>query len=173
MRHGRKAKKFRREMGHRTALFKNLARELLLHGRIRTTVQKAKYLRGVVEPLITRAKVENLNNIREAGRVIKDKALLTRLFKEIGPFFKDRKGGYTRIMRLENRPGDNAEMALIELVGADSLYKKEDPKEAGKKDKKSAEPKKSEARKEVPKEDKKEPGKEEKKEKKADDKAAK
>ncbi len=103
--------------------------------------------------MITRAKVDSVHNRREVARIITQPDILVKLFKEIAPLFKERKGGYTRIMRMESRPGDNAEMGLIELVGAEELYKKEEPKaEKGKKE---------------PKAPKKEDGKEEKKEKKA------
>ena len=125
MRHGKKQKKFRREMGHRIALFRNLATELLRHGRIRTGLEKAKYLRGVVEPLSTRAKVDSVHNRREVGRTIEQPDILKKLFAEVAPLYKERAGGYTRVLRLSPRPGDCADMALIELVGAEAIYKKE------------------------------------------------
>jgi len=128
MRHGRKAKKFRREKGPRKALFVTLATQLLEYGRIRTGLEKAKYLRGVVEPLITRAKSGTLHDRREVARVIHNPVTLKKLFSEIAPLYKERNGGYTRVLHMDARPGDNAEMALIELVGAEALYKKEDPK---------------------------------------------
>jgi large subunit ribosomal protein L17 len=132
MRHGRKAKKFRREKGPRKALFVTLATQLLEYGRIRTGLEKAKYLRGVVEPLITRAKSGTMNDRREVARIIHNPVTLKKLFSEIAPLYKDRNGGYTRVLHMDARPGDNAEMALIELIGSEALYKKEDPKEAAK-----------------------------------------
>jgi len=164
MRHGRKAKKFRREKGPRKALFVTLATQLLEHGRIRTGLEKAKYLRGVVEPLITRAKSGTMNDRREVARIIHNPVTLKKLFSEIAPLYKDRKGGYTRVLHMDARPGDNAEMALIELIGSEALYKKEDPKDA--KAKKEKEPK-------APKKEKVEVKKEEKKEKKEDKKEVK
>lgn len=165
MRHGRKAKKFRREKGPRKALFVTLATQLLEYGRIRTGLEKAKYLRGIVEPLITRAKSGTLHDIREVARVIHNPVTLKKLFSEIAPLYKERNGGYTRVLHMDSRPGDNAEMALIELVGAEALYKKEDPK-AKKAVKEAKAPKKEKV--EGKKEEKKE-----KKEKKEVDKKAK
>ena len=136
MRHGKKQKKFRREMGHRIALFRNLATELFRYGRIRTGLEKAKYLRGVVEPLITRAKTDSVHNRREAAKTIQQPDILKKLYVEIAPLFKERKGGYTRILKLSPRPGDCADMAFIELVGAEAIYKKEDKKEKKEADKK-------------------------------------
>ena len=141
MRHGKKQKKFRREMGHRIALFRNLATELFRHGRIRTGLEKAKYLRGVVEPLITRAKVDSVHNRREAGRTIEQPDILKKLFAEIAPLYRERASGYTRVLRLSPRPGDCADMAMIELVGAESIYKKETAKDE--KGAKEAKPKKA------------------------------
>jgi large subunit ribosomal protein L17 len=165
MRHGKKQKKFRREMGNRIALFKNLSMQLFQYGKIRTGLQKAKYLRGVVEPMITRAKVDSVHNRREIARVITEPEILVKLFKEIAPLYKERKGGYTRVLRLEPRPGDNAEMGLIELVGAENLYKKAEPKEGtDKKETKAAKKEAKEVKSEEKKEVKKEAKKEEKKE---------
>jgi large subunit ribosomal protein L17 len=172
MRHGRKAKKFRREKGPRKALFVTLATQLLEYGRIRTGLEKAKYLRGVVEPLITRAKSGTVHDRREVSRIIHNPETLKKLFSEIAPLYKDRKGGYTRVLHMDARPGDNAEMALIELIGSEALYKKEEPKDAAKakKDAKEAKKVKADAKKEEKpekkekKEEKKEVKKEEKKE---------
>jgi large subunit ribosomal protein L17 len=124
MRHRKKGKRLGRPMGHRKAVLKNLAKQLLMHGRIKTTLTKAKILREIVEPLITRAKDDNLHNRREVLKVINDSNLVNKLFKEIGPFFKERNGGYTRILRYKNRPGDNSLIAFIEFVDYDKLYKK-------------------------------------------------
>lgn len=117
MRHSNSGRKLSRTPSHRKALLHNLAKALLLHGRIRTTEMKAKELRGVVEPLITLAKRNDLHARRQAYRVLCDHALVKRLFDEIGPKFAGVPGGYTRIMKLAMpRKGDNAPMAIIELT---------------------------------------------------------
>lgn len=116
MRHRRKGRKFSRTMQHREAMFRNMATSLFLHERIETTAEKAKELRMYAEPLITRAKQGDLHSRRLVRRKIKDVKVLTKLFEEIGPRFADRPGGYTRVLRLGHRPGDAAEMAIIELV---------------------------------------------------------
>lgn len=117
MRHSNSGRKLSRTPSHRKALLHNLAKALLAHGRIRTTEMKAKELRGVVEPLITLAKRNDLHARRLAYRVLCDHALVKRLFDEIGPKFVGVPGGYTRIMKLAMpRKGDNAPMAIIELT---------------------------------------------------------
>lgn len=117
MRHSNSGRKLSRTPSHRKALLHNLAKALLAHGRIRTTEMKAKELRGVVEPLITLAKRNDLHARRLAYRVLCDHALVKRLFDEIGPKFAGVPGGYTRIMKLAMpRKGDNAPMAIIELT---------------------------------------------------------
>lgn len=117
MRHSNSGRKLSRTPSHRKALLHNLAKALLLHGRIRTTEMKAKELRGVVEPLITLAKRNDLHARRQAYRVLCDHALVKRLFDEVGPKFAGVPGGYTRIMKLAMpRKGDNAPMAIIELT---------------------------------------------------------
>lgn len=117
MRHSNSGRKLSRTPSHRKALLHNLAKALLAHGRIRTTEMKAKELRGVVEPLITLAKRNDLHARRQAYRVLCDHALVKRLFDEIGPKFAGVPGGYTRIMKLAMpRKGDNAPMAIIELT---------------------------------------------------------
>ena len=117
MRHSNSGKKLSRTPAHRKALLHNLAKALLIHGRIRTTEVKAKELRGVVEPLISLAKRTDLHARRLANRVLCDYALVKRLFDEIGPQFAGVPGGYTRVMKLAMpRKGDNAPMAIIELT---------------------------------------------------------
>lgn len=101
---------------HQKALLANLATSLFEHGRIKTTEPKARALRPYAEKLITHAKKGALHNRREVMKKIRDKDVVHALFAEIGPFFADRAGGYTRIIKLENRKGDNAPMAVIELV---------------------------------------------------------
>ncbi|MFB1295476.1 50S ribosomal protein L17 [Mycobacterium sp. pW049] len=101
---------------HQKALLANLATSLFEHGRIKTTEPKARALRPYAEKLITHAKKGTLHNRREVMKKIRDKDIVHVLFAEIGPFFADREGGYTRIIKVENRKGDNAPMAVIELV---------------------------------------------------------
>ena len=103
-------------MSHRKALMRNLATALFTHGRIRTTETKAKELAMVADKMITLAKRGDLHAHRQAVSMVYDKAVIGRLFKDIAPWYKNRQGGYTRILKLENRPGDNAPMAFIELV---------------------------------------------------------
>jgi large subunit ribosomal protein L17 len=101
---------------HQKALLANLATALFEHGRIKTTEPKARALRPYAEKLITHAKKGTLHNRREVLKKIRDKDVVHALFAEIGPHFSDRNGGYTRIIKVENRKGDNAPMAVIELV---------------------------------------------------------
>jgi large subunit ribosomal protein L17 len=101
---------------HQKALLANLATSLFEHGRIKTTEPKARALRPYAEKLITHAKKGTLHNRREVMKKIRDKDVVHALFAEIGPFFADRAGGYTRIIKVEARQGDNAPMAVIELV---------------------------------------------------------
>jgi len=99
-------------------MLRNMATSLLLHETIRTTVPKAKELRRVVEPLITLAKVDSLGKRRLAFSRLRDVAIVEKLFADLGPRFKARAGGYTRILKMEPRPGDSADMALMQLVDA-------------------------------------------------------
>ena len=101
---------------HQKAILANLATSLFEHGRIKTTEPKARALRPYAEKLITHAKKGTLHNRREVMKKIRDKDVVHTLFAEIGPFFADRNGGYTRIIKVEARKGDNAPMAVIELV---------------------------------------------------------
>ena len=117
MRHSNSGRKLSRTPAHRKALLHNLAKALLIHGKICTTEIKAKELRRVVEPLITLAKRNDLHARRQAYRVLNDHALVKRLFDEIGPVFAGVPGGYTRILKLAMpRKGDNAPMAVIEII---------------------------------------------------------
>ncbi|WP_297046071.1 50S ribosomal protein L17 [uncultured Desulfovibrio sp.] len=116
MRHSNSGRKFSRTPSHRKAMLHNLAKALLIHGRICTTEMKAKDLRRVVEPLITLAKRNDLHARRLAYRVLNDHALVKRLFDEVGPLFAEVPGGYTRVLKLAMpRKGDNAPMAIIEF----------------------------------------------------------
>jgi len=124
MRHRNSGRQLSRNAPHRHALMRNMATSLLRHETIRTTVPKAKELRRVVEPLITLAKVDSLAKRRLAYSRLRDEAIVEKLFSELGPRFKARAGGYTRILKMEPRPGDSADMALMQLtelaaVGAD------------------------------------------------------
>jgi large subunit ribosomal protein L17 len=114
-------------------MLRNMATSLLRHETIRTTVPKAKELRRVVEPLITMAKVDTIGLRRLAHSRLRDDAVVEKLFADLGPRFKARAGGYTRILKMEPRPGDNADMALVQLVDSAAVAtdKKED-KKAGK-----------------------------------------
>lgn len=138
MRHGVKQNRLNRPSGHRKALLSNLATSIILQGlkteqmdrKIRTTVARAKAVRGVVERLVTFAKRGDLAARREAARVIHDHAALQGLFEVLGPRYKERNGGYTRVLRLSTeRAGDAAEMALIELV-EDEVQPSKRPKKA-------------------------------------------
>jgi large subunit ribosomal protein L17 len=116
MRHNKKGHSFGRTAEHREAMFRNMATSLFLHGRVETTTQKAKDLRRYAEPLITKAKRGDLHARRLVARKIHDDAALAKLFGEIGPRFAERAGGYTRVLHLGHRPGDAADMSIIELV---------------------------------------------------------
>ena len=117
MRHSNAGKKFSRTPSHRKALLRNLAKALLSHGKIRTTVTKAKALRGIVEPLITLALRNDLHARRQAYRVLGSHSLVKRLFDEIAPAFAGVPGGYTRVAKLSQpRRGDSAPLAIIELT---------------------------------------------------------
>lgn len=116
MRHSVKGRKLNRTASHRSALLRNLATSLLKHKRIRTTVAKAKELRMFVEPLLSKAIVGDLHNQKLVMESIKDKEVVKELFSSIVPALGERKGGYTRVVKLGRRLGDGAEVAIIELV---------------------------------------------------------
>jgi large subunit ribosomal protein L17 len=116
MRHRNSGRQLSRNASHRHALMRNMATSLLRHETIRTTVPKAKELRRVVEPLITLAKIDSIGKRRLAFSRLRDEAVVEKLFADLGPRFKARAGGYTRILKMEPRPGDSADMALMQLV---------------------------------------------------------
>ena len=116
MRHRNSGRQLSVNSSHRHALLRNMATSLLRHETIRTTVPKAKELRRVVEPLITMAKVATQAKRRLAFSRLRDEAVVEKLFTDLGPRFKARAGGYTRILKMEPRPGDNADMALMQLT---------------------------------------------------------
>ena len=117
MRHQKSGRKLNRTSSHREAMFKNMASSLIKHEMIRTTLPKAKELRRVAEPLITLAKVDGVANRRLAFARMRDKEAVGKLFVELGPRYRERPGGYLRILKCGFRPGDNAPMAYVELVG--------------------------------------------------------
>ena len=117
MRHRNSGRKLGRTASHRTALFRNMATSLFRHERIETTDAKAKELRSFAEKLITLAKRGDLHARRQAYQDIRDQEVLAKLFGDIGPRFKARNGGYTRIIKSRIRRGDNAPISIIELVG--------------------------------------------------------
>ncbi len=119
MRHRNHGRKFSRTSAHRIALFRNMATALFRHERIETTDPKAKELRSFAERLITLAKAGDLHARRQAHRDIRDQDVLNKLFAEIGPRFKTRNGGYTRITKSRIRRGDNAPISILELVGSE------------------------------------------------------
>ncbi len=116
MRHGHGLRKLNRTTSHRLAMLRNMMNSLIEHEAIKTTVPKAKELRRVVEPMITLAKEASVANRRLAFDRLRDRDSVTKLFDVLGPRFKARPGGYTRILKMGFRVGDNAPMALVELV---------------------------------------------------------
>lgn len=116
MRHRHGLRKLNRTSSHRQAMFRNMAVALFTHEAIKTTLPKAKELRRVVEPLITLAKNPTLANRRLAFARLRDREVVTKLFNELGPRYNSRNGGYTRVLKMGFRQGDNAPMAFMELV---------------------------------------------------------
>jgi large subunit ribosomal protein L17 len=116
MRHGVSGRKFDRPTAQRRALFRGLVRELILHERITTTVPKAKEMRPFAEKMITLGKDGSVNARRQALKFVTDKDVIAKLFTDVAPRYAQRKGGYTRIVKLGKRLGDGADMAIIELV---------------------------------------------------------
>ena len=116
MRHGNGLRKLNRTSEHRQAMLRNMCNSLLQHEAIKTTLPKAKELRRVVEPLITLAKVSSVANRRLAFNRLRDRDMVTKLFNELGPRYNARPGGYTRILKMGFRVGDNAPMAFVELL---------------------------------------------------------
>ena len=121
MRHGKKNNHLSRKKAHREALLSNMACSLIEHKRINTTLAKAKALRVYVEPLLTKSKTDTTHSRRVVFSYLQNKEAASELFREIAPKISDRPGGYTRIIKLNNRLGDNAEMAIIELVDFNEL----------------------------------------------------
>ena len=131
MRHGHGLRKLNRTSEHRLAMLRNMMNSLLTHEVIKTTLPKAKELRRVVEPMITLAKIPTVANRRLAFNRLRDRDVVVKLFNELGPRFAARPGGYTRILKMGFRVGDNAPMALVELVQrADDMVVAEDDSKA-------------------------------------------
>ena len=122
MRHGKKFNHLGRKTAHRKAMLANMTCSLIEHKRINTTVAKAKALRLFAEPLITKSKADTTHNRRIVFSYLRDKFAVTELFKEVSVKVADRPGGYLRIIKLGNRQGDNAPMAMIELVDYNEIY---------------------------------------------------
>jgi len=120
MRHRKSGRQLNRNSSHRKAMFQNMANSLFLHEVIKTTLPKAKELRRVVEPLITKSKSDSVANRRHVFSKLRDDAMVAKLFTELGPFYKDRPGGYVRILKAGFRTGDKAPMALVQLVDFES-----------------------------------------------------
>ncbi len=125
MRHGKKHNHLGRTTSHRKAMLANMASSLIKHKRISTTLAKAKALRVYVEPLITKSKNDTTHSRRTVFAYLQDKETVTELFRDVAAKVANRPGGYTRIIKLNNRLGDNAEMALIELVDYNEVYGQE------------------------------------------------
>jgi len=128
MRHGKKTNHLSRKTAHRSAMLSNMACSLIENKRINTTLAKAKALRKYVEPLITKSKSDTTHNRRVVFSYLKSKEASSILFRDVAPKVNDRPGGYTRIIKLNNRLGDNAEMAMIELVDFNELLTKDQAK---------------------------------------------
>jgi large subunit ribosomal protein L17 len=148
MRHMKSGKKFNRNSSHRIAMFRNMASSLFTHELIRTTLPKAKELRRVAEPLITMAKDDSVAKRRLAFARLRDREAVTKLFNDLGPRYKERAGGYLRILKCANRTGDNAPMAYVELVGRSMEAVAAEPAEKPAKAKKEKAPKAEKAAKE-------------------------
>lgn len=133
MRHGKKHNHLGRTTSHRRAMLANMASSLIEHKRITTTLAKAKALRVYVEPLITKSKNDTTHSRRVVFSYLQNKDVLTELFRDVAEKVANRPGGYTRIIKLENRLGDNAEMAMIELVDYNTTYTTEAPAQPEKK----------------------------------------
>ena len=121
MRHRESGRKLNRNSSHRKAMFRNMAASLIEHEIIKTTLPKAKELRRIAEPLITMAKNDNVAKRRLAFSRLRNRSIVTKLFNEIGPRYKERPGGYLRILKCGFRTGDKAAMAIVELVDRPKL----------------------------------------------------
>jgi large subunit ribosomal protein L17 len=127
MRHGKKFNHLGRKTAHRKAMLSNMGSSLIKHKRINTTLAKAKALRVYLEPLVTKSKNDTMHNRRVVFSYLRDKEAVTELFREVSVKVADRPGGYLRIIKLGNRLGDNADMALIEFVDYNTVYNADKP----------------------------------------------
>ena len=125
MRHRESGRRLNRNSSHRKAMFRNMAVSLMQHEMIKTTLPKAKELRRVAEPLITMAKTGSVASRRLAFSRLRDRPTVTKLFNELGPRYKERPGGYLRILKCGYRPGDKAPMAIVELVDRPQVEEEE------------------------------------------------
>ena len=125
MRHRESGRRLNRNSSHRKAMFRNMAVSLMQHEMIKTTLPKAKELRRVAEPLITMAKTDSVASRRLAFSRLRDRPTVTKLFNELGPRYKERPGGYLRILKCGYRPGDKAPMAIVELVDRPQVEEEE------------------------------------------------
>ncbi|MCS4238744.1 large subunit ribosomal protein L17 [Myroides gitamensis] len=141
MRHGKKINHLGRKAGHRNSMLANMACSLIEHKRINTTVAKAKALKQYIEPLVTKSKTDDTHNRRVVFSYLRSKEAVTELFREVAQKVGDRPGGYTRIIKLGNRLGDNADMAMIEFVDFNEIYNvaKKEAKKTTRRGKKKAE----------------------------------
>jgi large subunit ribosomal protein L17 len=137
MRHNVGYRKLGRSSGHRRALLRNLATDLFRHERLKTTLPKARELRPFAEKLITLARRDDLHARRQVVRQISDKTVVKKLFDTLGPRFATRPGGYTRALKLGPRPGDGADMAIVELLGSEPTFKKHKEDRKARRDRKS------------------------------------
>jgi large subunit ribosomal protein L17 len=131
-RHSYKGAKYSRKKGPRELMLRNLATSIILHEKVKTTTVKAKGIQPIVEKMVSLAKKNDLSSNRAIGRYILDEQARLKLTIELAPLYKDRVGGYTRVIKFGSRPGDNAEMSIIELVDVEKLDKKLDKKEESK-----------------------------------------
>jgi large subunit ribosomal protein L17 len=137
MRHNVGYRKLGRTSSHRRALLRNLATDLFRHERLKTTMPKARELRPYAERLITLARRDDLHARRQVLRHISDKTVVKKLFDTLGPRFAARPGGYTRALKLGPRPGDGADMAIVELVGSEPTFKKQKDDKKARRDRKT------------------------------------
>jgi large subunit ribosomal protein L17 len=134
MRHGNSGRKLSRNTSHRRALLRNMVTSFLEHGRLITTLPKAKEIRPLAEKMITLGKRDNLHARRQVHAYLLKEAIAKRVFDTIAPKFADRKGGYSRIIKLGNRKGDGADLAVIELIGSELEVKKAEREKAKEKE---------------------------------------
>jgi len=137
MRHNVGYRKLGRTSEHRRALLRNLATDLFRHERLKTTMPKARELRPYAERLITLARRDDLHARRQVAGHISDRAIVKKLFDTLGPRFATRPGGYTRALKLGPRPGDGADMAIVELVGSEPTFKKQKDDKKARRDRKA------------------------------------